>query len=247
MASRRPVVPRSRVLRRPVPRRAVRRSQAAGTQAADSPAARNPAGSLARPAVARLVAAARLAMAAARPGAGHQSPVAGRAAAIALRRAWHGVHAALRTVPIGPAAPVFLVASIWLAARAMEARRPHGRPADPGRRSRKRPRSQPDGHAGHTAVMRQARHSHRPAPRARPAGRRRCPPSRRWTDRYASRCRHKAARCTSPARRSSRALPAGLPGVTRRSRRTGQTRGWSSVSSIPVRAFRPLPAQCAQP
>ena len=169
---------------------------------------------------------------------------AGRRAVRARHRAGRGAHAVQAAAVAGLIAPA---GRTVLAGPAAGPTHAYARAASHVRRRRERPRSLSDDLACHTATKRRARRSSRHRC-ARPAhDLRHCPPSRRWRDRYASRCRRTADRCRNPARRSSQAPRAGPPSLTRQHRRRGQARGASSISSITVRASRPLLAPCAQP
>lgn len=187
------------VPRRPASRRQVRRRPAAADRPPDSPLAQTlPAG---------------LAVAG--------QPVAGRPIALAaavlpadrrlgVRAAWRAGRRTAPSVPVAEAAP---------------ARQTGPPPAWQTCRGNQRPRSWSDDHGFRNGHSRVRRRSLQPKPIPRPAGWYwRCQPSSRWTDRCAIRCRHRRARCTSPALRSSQGLLAGRPGLTRRTRHRGQIR-----------------------
>jgi hypothetical protein len=173
--------------------------------------------------------------------AGRQYPGAHQRVPVRRRQAVHGEHAvpvpglARLSAPAGQLARAGPVGGSWRVDRRGAVLR----------RSRKRPRSLPVGLFCRAATKSLARRSRHRC--GRPAhGPRRCQPSRRWIDRYASPCRRTGDPC-NPGPRSSPGPPAGPPSPTRHPRGSGQTRGVPSISSITVRASRPLLALRVQP
>jgi hypothetical protein len=223
----------------PAGHRRVVRSLARGRRCEGTPRRHNPAAAGIRTARAR----ARSSRAAAvHHAARHQGSAAGTVGRLCRHRARAG-RGARADQPGGPVRPARPDGQPGGNASAVPR---CARPAYLVRWGRKPPRSRPDGRVYQIAMRRRAVRSHRPRLAGRPgAGPRHYQPSRRWKGRCASQCHRRSGRSGSPVPRSSPVPQAGLPILTRRIRRRGQTRAWSSGSSIRVRAFRPLLAHCA--